>query len=280
MTATALPALAPRRRRVPLTVGAAIVAALLVVALVSLVWTPFPVAGGDPGAALQGPGGGHWLGTDAFGRDLLSLTMKGLLPTLLVPLAALIAAALIALPAGILTSRFGANRRSAMRVSSAALLPSALLIGLLLATIMGPSELVAAIAIAVASVVPLASATRAALRSVRGRAYLDAARLAGLSPWETLRAHALPEIATVIAAASCRLMSAGIAAEATIAFLGIGAQPAAASIGLLLHDAPGYASANPWPEIALGLVLVAAIVAFRLIAAGLRATTSGPDGPA
>ena len=279
MTIATRPSRAYRGADAALVLGAGLATAVVVVSLVSIVWTPYPLASADPGAALQGPSGEHWLGVDPIGRDLLSLTMKGLVASIGIPLAALIVAALLGLPIGFLAALSARGSRRTGIAEYLVLLP-ALFVALVLAAILGPSALVPSAAIAIASVLPLAGAVRDALRSVQDRPYLDAARLAGLSRWEALRAHVLREIVADVAIAGCKLTAAGIAAEATISFVGIGMQAPGVSLGLLLHDAQGYASSTPLPTIAIGLVLVAAIGGFRLLARGIARSEKARDAAA
>lgn len=259
------------RRRLLLAAGAALSVLLVLVALVSLAWTPQPVGGDNPGLALLPASDAYWLGTDASGRDIVSLAIKGLFTSLAIPAASLLVAALIALPLGMLGARWARPRWIGNAGAGAGMPLSALFIAVIATALIGPSEVVAFVAVALASVLPLTLATSRALAAVQGRAYLDAARLAGLSRWEALRHHALHEVAEAVGAATCRLMCGGIAAETTISFVGMGGGPYGVSLGRLLRDAQGYAaSSGPTALLALGLILAAAIGAFGLLAIGLR----------
>ena len=84
----------------------------LLLGFVSIVWTPYPVTALDVGSAMQDPSGGHWLGTDELGRDVLSLVMKGTLTSFIVAAIAVAIGGLVGVPLGLAAARLAATSRT------------------------------------------------------------------------------------------------------------------------------------------------------------------------
>jgi peptide/nickel transport system permease protein len=272
MTDLAMRQPASLRPGAAMSIGSVVVLALLLVGVVSIVWTPYPIESFDVGAALQDPGEAHWLGTDPLGRDVLSLIMKSELASFVVAAAALVIGGAIGVPLGLAAARWPRLAGSTADGANAVLvLFPALVAAVVLATILGPSAVVLMLAIGIANIGPLSSAVRRAVQRFGSRGYLDAARLAGLSPWEALRRHVMPQIVTAVAAEAVMLLGAGMIAEAGLSYIGLGIQPPTASFGLMLHDAQSYIAAKPLLVIIPGAVLTVAVVALRLVARGIRA---------
>jgi peptide/nickel transport system permease protein len=253
-----------------LAVAGGLLIALAVVALMAALWTPYPADVPDMGVALQDPSGAHWLGTDPAGRDVVSLLMKGLLTSFVLPISALVLAAIVALPLGGGAARWPRGMGGLLNGARTmlALLP-AIIAAMLFATLWGASGMSAALALALGNVGPLAVATRDGLASLGSRGYVEAARLSGASRTAALR-HVLPLIVDRVAAEALVLFAVNAAAEVGLSFLGLGVQPPAHSFGLPLHDAQSYIGAKPLLTILPGLLLALLIGASLLAAKGFR----------
>ncbi len=259
---------AAKAGRVPLSLRAGTLACLvlLLFAFASIIWTPYAADAADAGAALQAPGSAHWLGTDADGRDVLSLLMRGMLTGIMVSGVGVAAGGVVGVAAGLLLrpreSRVGVDFPQALIVP-------ALLVSIVSATLFGPSAIGVMVAIAVATVVPLVRIIRELKASVSRRDDLAAARLAGLTGWEAIRRHAFGPLADSFLSQLLTLLAAGIAMEATLSFAGLGTQAPATSLGLMLRDALGSMQARSLLAVAPGTAVVAMVLSLTVTARGL-----------
>ncbi len=260
-----------------LRVGAIGSLILLLIGFVSIVWTPWPIASFDIGSALAGPSGAHWLGADQLGRDILSLLMKGMLTSFVVSLVAVAIGALFGLPLGFAAARWpGLVARGLGGAGDFVLLFPAIVLTMLLGTAFGPSFVNVMLALGLANIPVFMRATRDALRATEPQDYVAAARLAGDGPIEIFRRHILPNIIPVLLATALAQLAFGVLAEASLSFVGLGAQPPATSLGLILRDGQGYAAQEPGLLLAPGLVLVAIVLALNAASGGVRDVLAPP----
>jgi peptide/nickel transport system permease protein len=261
--------------RAPALLRAGIVASLLFLLLgfVSIVWTPYPVTALDVGAAMQDPSGAHWLGTDPLGRDVLSLVMKGTLTSFVVAAVAVAVGALIGVPLGLAAAAWGNIAVMAIGGVSAylAALPT-LVAAILLAALSGPSAATVMVAVGIGNIAAFTIATRDAMRTADGYGYVEAARLAGSSGLDLIRRHTLPSIVRSILVHAVTALALGVMAEATLSYLGIGTQPPATSLGLLLRDAQSYALMKPGLMLVPGLAVLLIVLALNVTSRGICAT--------
>ena len=272
MSDIALPIAVPRTA-LRLRIGAAVAALLLLFGFVSLVWTPYPVGSADIGAALQGPGPAHWLGADQLGRDLLSSIMRGTLTSFVVSAVAVAIGAIIGLPLGFAAARWPGPADFAISgVGDFLLVFPALVLAILLGAGIGPSFGNVMLAMGVVNIAVFMRVMRGGLRALMPLDYVAAARLAGTGEVETIRRHVLPALIPLIGAAALAQLAVGVLAEAGLSFVGLGAQPPATSLGLILRDGQSSALQAPVQLVAPGLVIVAIVLALNAASGGLRET--------
>lgn len=258
-------------RRVNLVVGSALVVGVLVLALVSLVWTPFDPTQVVASQRLQAPGWPHLLGTDGFGIDVLSRIMVGASVVVQVAVVAVGIALLVGVPLGI-TAAMGWRWISEliMRATDVVYAFPALLLAILLAAAVGASTATAAVAIGVASVPAFARVARAATLQVMSQDYMVAARAAGTTRLSAAVTHVLPNIAPVVWVQSSVSMGMAILAEAGLSYLGLGTPGPTPTWGRMLRDAQDVMFTAPilalWP----GLAIAFAVLGFNLLGDGLR----------
>jgi peptide/nickel transport system permease protein len=243
---------------------------LLLGAFLSIVWVPYPVEVLDVGSALQDPSTLHWLGTDNLGRDMLSILMKGMLTSFVVGGIAVLIGASLGVPLGLGAAAW---QRPAALVSAwvgdvATVFP-ALIIGIGVTTLFGPSAVNVMVAVGIANVAVFAALTRTTVVTIKQRDYVAAARLAGLTPSEVTRRHVLPALGALVGAQAILQLAVAVSAEAGLSFVGLGAQPPATSLGLMLKDAQTYALLKPSLAIIPGLVVILMVVALNLAGNGL-----------
>ena len=271
MTDVAATSASGRLRFSGLRVGV-ILSLLLLVGFASLVWTPYPVNAVDVGAALQDPGSLHWLGTDPLGRDVFSLLMKGILTSFIVAAIAVAIGAVIGIPLGLAAATWdGLADRAVLRVSDFLLVFPALVSAILIAAAAGPSEVVTMIAVGLFNVPVFARAARGGWLELKSLDYAKAARLSGMSGWEVAIRHLLPGLGALLLATATTQLAVSVLAEATISYIGLGAQTPTASLGLMLRDAQSYAMMKPSLMLLPGLAIVLIVASISLAGDGFRA---------
>lgn len=250
-----------------------IIASLLFLLLgfVSIVWTPYDVASLNVGLAMQDISAEHWLGTDHLGRDVFSLVMKGTLTSFVVAAVAVFIGAIIGIPLGLAAAGWdGPAEWGISRVNDFLFAFPALIVAILMTTLAGPGAINTMIAVGLFNIPVFALTAHDGAMTLKRYDYLAAARLAGQGSVEVTRRHVLPNLATLLIAQAITQLAVGILAEASLSFVGLGTQPPATSLGLMLRDAQGYLLLKPALALIPGLVIVLIVVALNLAGDGLR----------
>lgn len=253
-------------------IGAVLSLAVLALAVISLVWTPF-----DPGQMrilhrLKPPGGEFWFGTDQFGRDIASMLMVGAKNALLVGLVAVG----IGLVFGVALGTWAAERQGSlideivMRFLDFVFAFPAVLSAILILTFLGPGLLNAMIAIGIFNIPVFARQARAATLKVLAQDYIRAARVAGCGRMSILFRHVLPNIAGLMIVLATTQFALAILAEAGLSYLGIGTQPPNPSWGRMLNDSQTFLARAPLLAIFPGAAIAISVLAFNLLGDGLR----------
>ena len=252
-------------------IGGLVVLVILVVAVLALFWTPYGPLTVAPGQALLGPSPHHVLGTDQYGRDLLSRLMSGADPTLLSSAGAVLIAGGVGIPAGLLSaSRGGLVSELIMRLADLIYSFPALLAAITLVAVFGASTITATVAIGIASIPAFARVTRSASLTVLGTDYVLAARAYGRSPLAILRRHVVPNILPFIIVQSSLLLSVTVLAVAALSYLGLGTPPPAATWGGMLENAQNYLYQDPLMAVWPGLAIALCVLGFNALGDGLR----------
>lgn len=250
-----------------------VVATLLFVLLgfVSIVWTPYPVGSLDVGAAMQDFSAAHWFGTDQLGRDMFSLVMKGTLTSFVVAAIAAALGALVGIPLGLAAAAWGGVADWAvLRVSDFLLVFPALVVAIIITAVYGPSMANVMVAMGLFNIPAFARATRKGWLALAAADHVGAGRLAGTGTIEVAQRHILPSLGMLLLVQAMAQLAAGVMAEATLSYVGLGAQPPATSLGLMLREAQSSLMAKPALALIPGLMVVLIVIALHLIVDGLR----------
>ncbi|MER2507317.1 ABC transporter permease [Amaricoccus sp.] len=255
-----------------LLLGAALCGVFAILALVSLVWTPYDVAMLDIAAKLRPPSAAHWLGTDHYGRDVLSMIMVGARVSLAVALVAVGIGMGFGVPLGLIAAarHGGWLDEIIMRANDLVFAFPALLIAIMITAVFGPSALNAILAIGVFNVPVFARLTRGAALSLWTRDFVLAARVAGKGRTRISLEHILPNLASLLIVQGTIQFSLGILAEAALAYVGLGAQPPTPSWGRMLAESQTMIAFAPRLALVPGLAIVLTVLGLNLLGDGLR----------
>jgi peptide/nickel transport system permease protein len=262
----------PRALRHPSFVaGAALTSALVLLAVLSLVWTPWPAANINIPQRLQLPSASHWLGTDPLGRDVLSLLMAGAQTSIMVGVVAVAIGLGIGVGLGALAAaRRGLVEELVMRLSDFTFAFPAILSAIMLSATFGAGTVTAIVAIGIFNIPVFARVTRAAANAVWARDYVLAARAAGKGRWAITFDHVLPNILAPIVVQGTIQFATAILAEAALSYLGIGTQPPQPSWGRMLYEAQTFLFSAPRLAILPGIAIALAVLGLNLLGDGLR----------
>jgi len=255
-----------------LIIGAALTGVFILAALVSFIWTPFDHTAMDIPNKLQGIGGEHILGTDHFGRDILSMIMVGARTSIAVALVAVGIGMGLGIPLGL----WAAARRGSwvdeviMRGNDLIFAFPSLVIAILITAIFGASAINAIIAIGIFNIPVFARITRGAALSLWEREFILAARVAGKSATRISVEHILPNVTNLLIVQSTIRFRLGILAEAGLSYGGLGAQPPTPSWGRMLADAQTLVSIAPHMALIPGFAIILTVLGLNLMGDGLR----------
>ncbi len=260
-------------KRLPLSLaaGAALVALLVGAAALSLVWTPYAPEAIDIAHRFLPPSAAHWLGSDAYGRDIASELLAGARVSLEVGLIAVGAGLVVGVAIGLFAALSGGWIEEAlMRLADLAFAFPAVLVAIMLTSTYGPGIANAIVAVAALNAAIFAKLARATSRRVLVLDYIAAARLAGRSKFAIALEHVLPNVAGALIVQATIQFAVAILAEAALSYLGIGAQAPQASWGRMLNEAQLQLYAAPWLAVPPGLAVALSVLGLNLLGDGLR----------
>jgi peptide/nickel transport system permease protein/oligopeptide transport system permease protein len=256
--------------------GAGVVGAVLVAVIVcSGLLAPW-LAPYDPSAiamddALRPPGGGHILGTDAFGRDVLSRIMHGARFSLEVGVVSRILALALGACLGLLAGYYGGRvDQVVMRLADVTLAYPGLLLLIAVMAAVGPSKVALFFALGIVGWAGVARLVRAQVLSLKEREYVTAILSLGAADVRVIVRHVLPNVMAPLVVIFSMGLGASIMAESSLSFLGLGAQPPMPSWGSMISGGLDYLRVAPWLSLAPGLVVTLAVLGFNLIGDALR----------
>lgn len=255
-------------------IGGVLSALMFGMALLSLVWTPYVPTAINIRRRLADPSFEHWLGTDAFGRDVLSLILAGAQNSITVG----VLAVGIGLGFGTLLGLAASAKRGwleelVMRFADFTFAFPAILSAIMLAAIFGPSTMNSVVAIAIFNIPVFARVVRASANAVWARDFILAARSAGKGVVRITIEHVLPNILAVIVVQATIQFALAILAEAALSYLGLGTQPPTPSWGRMLNEAQSYVFRAPWLAVWPGCAVALAVLGLNLLGDGLRDLT-------
>ncbi|MEO1732045.1 MAG: ABC transporter permease [Pseudomonadota bacterium] len=255
-----------------LVLGAALSGLVLLMALLSFVWTPYDHATLSIPNKLQTPTSAHWLGTDHFGRDIASMIMVGARTSIAVALLAVGIGMALGVPLGLAAAarKGGWMDEVIMRGNDLVFAFPSLVIAILITAVFGPGAVNAIIAIGIFNIPVFARVTRGGALPLWEREFIMAAQVAGKSRAHISAEHILPNIMNLLIVQGTIQFSLGILAEAGLSYVGLGAQPPTPSWGRMLADAQTMVSIAPHLALIPGCAIILTVLGLNLLGDGLR----------
>jgi peptide/nickel transport system permease protein len=251
--------------------GTALLSVILLAVVLGPVLAPYDPQLFHPAVRLQGPSAAHWLGTDQFGRDILSRILDGARSTILFGVGATLLGVAAGGFIGILAGVAGrAVDNIIMRIVDGLLAVPDLLFTLLIVTILGGGLGYAMLAVAVAFTPGMARIARSAVLSVRTREFVQAAQARGESGAYVIFREVLPNAMGPLVVEATIRVSFAIMLGATLGFLGLGPQPPSTEWGLMIAEARQFMFRNAWVVAAPGVAIAIAAMGFNLFGDALR----------
>ncbi len=240
-------------------------------ALLSFLWTPYDITHLIVADRMKPPSWQHLLGTDHFGRDILSMVMIGSRNSIAVAVVAVGIGMGVGVPLGCwAAARGGWVDEALMRFNDVVFAFPALLSAVMITAIFGPGAVNAIVAIGIFNVPVFARVARAGALSLWPREYVLAARAAGKGKTLITVEHILPTFASMLLVQGTIQFALGILAEAGLSYLGLGSQPPMPSWGRMLFDAQTRMMVAPWQAIFPGVAIVVTVLGLNLLGDGLR----------
>ena len=252
-------------------IGLTLVALALAAAIAGAMATPFDPIEPDLTARLAAPSHTHWMGTDQFGRDVLSRLLAGAISSLSVSAGAVSVALLAGTIAGMAAGYFGGwlDRLIALLTESVMAFPG-ILLALAIMAVAGPGELGLVLALGIALAPFAVRVARTSTLSIRASQYVEASWAMGNSDFRTLLLHVVPNCAPQIMTLATSLFGIALLAESALSFLGLGVAPPQPTWGGMLADARTYIDKAVWLAIFPGLAISLSLLGINLVGDAVR----------
>lgn len=264
-----------KARANPMAALGALLTLLIFAAAVLAPWlAPHDPAEQDIIARLSPPGGDYLLGTDQFGRDILSRLLWGARISLTVSLGAIAVAMVVGGTIGMVSGYIGGRfDLLVMQVMDVLLSFPSLILGLIVVALLGPELVNLVVAIALTAVAPFARIARAPTLSLKERAFIEAGRALGFSHIRILFGHILPNILSEVLVMGSLWMATAVRVEASLSFIGLGVKPPTATWGGMTRDGFENILDAPWLAVFPGLAILLLVLGLNMVGDGLRDAT-------
>jgi peptide/nickel transport system permease protein len=251
--------------------GLAVFLAIAAVALLAPWLAPFDPIEQHIVDAMTAPNGTYWLGSDSFGRDVLSRILWGARISLVIGVSSVALGMVVGSALGILAGYLGGRiDQLIMRAMDVLLSFPTLIMGLLVVAVLGPSMLNLTVAIALTVLPKFARIARAPTIAVKERDYIEACRALGYSDLRIMLVHILPNVLGDILVLGSLWTATAIRIEASLSFIGLGVKPPTPTWGGIIREGFENILDAPWISLYAGMAVLVTVFALNLLGDGLR----------
>lgn len=252
--------------------GAFVILLMIIAAISANALAPYDPLENDYGAMFQAPGAQHWLGTDSFGRDVLSRILYGSRTALWVGFCSSLCGTTIGALVGITCAYFGGKTDLfAQRFMDILLSFPLIVLALVVVAVLGSGIWNVILAISIPMIPRAALVVRSSALALRQMAFIEAALTLGSSHWRVIFWHMAPNVMAPYLIMLTAFLGQAILLEASLSFLGLGVAEPTAAWGLMLRGAAvEFAERAPWMALFPGLAISLAVFAFNTFGDSLR----------
>lgn len=252
-------------------IGGTLLAVVAAMALTSVLWTPYAPLALNLRQRLKPPSAQFLLGTDEFGRDVLSRLMAGAGTSLLVAACTVAVAMLLGVAIGLVAGYLrGWTDRVLMVFNDALLAFPGILLALGVMVVVGANRWGIVLALGLAYAPTAARVVRGAVLSLREKEFIEASMVIGNSRWRTLFVHVLPNCLAPMVVLATSMFGWVILSESALSFLGLGVPPPAPTWGNMLAGGRPYIETAAWLGLAPGLCIALTMLGINLLGDALR----------
>lgn len=256
------------------SVGVVLCIAIVLAAVLAPYISPFDPLDQHIIDKLKPPSSTYWLGTDTYGRDVLSRVLWGARISLVVSVASISGALLIGGAIGMVSGYIGGRADLyIMQVMDVLLSFPSLILGLIVVALLGPEMINLIFAIGLTAVAPFARIARAPVLSMKERAFVEAGRALGFSHIRVLFVHILPNILSEVLVMATLWMATAVRTEASLSFIGLGVKPPIATWGGMMRDGFDAILDAPWLSVFPGIAILLLVLGLNMVGDGLRDAT-------
>lgn len=259
------------RRSTPAAIGAIVLTALIVMTIFDSQVEPYDPLAVEPANALHGPTWSHPMGTDQYGRDVLSRTIDGARVSLELGLCAVVISVLVGSLLGLIAGYVESIVDGIiMRFIDMLLAFPGILLALAIVAGLGTELRNVILAVGIGTIPVYARVVRGTVLSAKREAYVEASRVVGCSDARVMLRHILPNITAPVLVLATIGVAYSILNGAALSFLGLGVQPPRAEWGLMISEGRTYLRDAWWITTSPGLALAFTVLAMNLVGDGLR----------
>jgi len=252
-------------------IGLGIISFFVIIAIIAPVLAPEGINDQKLAERLQSPSAGHWLGTDDFGRDILSRIIYGTRISLWIGTFSVLGSIIVGSILGILAGYYGRWVDTLIsRAFDIMLAFPSILLAIAIVTILGPSLSNALIAIAIINIPNFGRLIRSKVLSVKQEEYIIAAKSIGMGDLRILFHHVLPNSMAPVIVQGTLAIATSILEAAALGFLGLGAEAPNPEWGKMLSDSRQFITQAPWTMVSPGIAIMLVVIGFNLLGDGLR----------
>lgn len=252
------------------TIGAALVGLVLLLALLASFIAPFDPLKGNFRARMMAPNWQHWMGTDQFGRDILSRVLHGARISLQIGFLVALITAAVGVLIGATSGYFRRLDGPIMRLMDAFMAFPSIILAIAISSVLGASVVNVVIALSIAATPHTARIVRASVMVVREMEFVEAARALGAGHTRILLRHIMANAMAPLMVRMTYVFAVAILNEAVLSFIGVGPPPPAPTFGAIIANGRDFIVAAPWITVAPGLAILLSVLGLNLLGDGLR----------
>jgi peptide/nickel transport system permease protein len=251
-------------------IGVILVGIVLLLAVLASIIAPYDPLKGAFRSRMAAPSLQHWMGTDQFGRDILSRVLFGARISLEIGLVVTLFTGTAGVVIGALAGYFRRLDAPIMRLMDAFMAFPSIILAIAVSSVLGASVLNVIIALAIAATPHTARIVRASVMVVREMEYVEAARALGAGHARILLRHVLANAMAPLVVRMTYVFAVAILNEAVLSFIGVGPPPPAPTFGAIIANGRDFIIAAPWITVAPGFAILVSVLGLNLLGDGLR----------